>query len=64
MSVSGCWFIRWNNEFVFADLEPLIKNILYGWSGLWGQFGLCSYVFFYSIIKVNHFLYHVLYCDI
>ena len=29
---------------------------MYGWSGIYGQFGLCSFRFFYYIIKVSHFL--------
>ena len=32
---------NWNNEFVFPDFEPQIINILYGWSGIYGKFGLC-----------------------
>ena len=33
------WFsFKFNNEFVFPDPEPLIINILYGWSGIYGQF--------------------------
>ena len=58
LSVCGCWFIRLNNEFVFPDPEPLIINILYGWSWISGQSRLFSVVFFFYNIKVNHFLYH------
>ena len=32
ISVSCCWFIRLNNEFVFPNKEPPVINILYGWS--------------------------------
>ena len=45
MSISECWFIRLNNEFVFTDPEPPIINIIYGWSGVGGQFVLCSFMF-------------------
>ena len=37
LSISGCWFIRFNNEFVLPDREPQVINILYGWSGICGQ---------------------------
>ena len=49
--MSGCWFVRLNNEFVF-----LIINILYSWWESSGQFELCFFIFFYNIIKVNQFL--------
>ena len=40
MPISGWWLIRLNNEFKyeFADPEPPTINILYGWSGVCGQF--------------------------
>ena len=44
-SISGCWFIRLNNGFSFPDPEPSINNILYGWSEICNQFGLCSLMF-------------------
>ena len=31
LSMSGCWSIRLNNDFVFPDPEPPIIYILYGW---------------------------------
>ena len=32
------WFsIKFNNTFVFPDSEPPIINVLYGWSGIYGQ---------------------------
>ena len=32
------WFsFKLNNTFVFPDPEPPINNILYGWSGAYGQ---------------------------
>ena len=52
----------------FRDPEPLIINIQCGWSGISGQFGLCSllpsfviksklniFVLFYYIITFNFF---------
>ena len=38
------WFVRSSNVFVFPDPEPPAINILYGWSGISGQFGLCYFV--------------------
>ena len=38
LSMSGCFSIKFNNKFVFPDPEPSIINILYGWSGTYGQF--------------------------
>ena len=58
------WFIGWNNEFVFPDSEPSIINILYGWLGISGQFGLFLYVFFYKIINSNYFCTVLFYCYI
>ena len=58
LSISGCWSIRLNNEFIFPDPEPPISNILYGWTGICGQFGLCSFMFCCTTSsKVNYFLY-------
>ena len=34
-----------SNEFVFHDPEPPVTSILYGWLGIWDQFGLCSFTF-------------------
>ena len=44
LSVSGSWFIRLSSAFVFSDPEPQTINILYGWSGILGQFGLCFFI--------------------
>ena len=42
----SAWFsIKFNNKFVFPDPEPPAINILYGWSGTYGQFLLCSVLF-------------------
>ena len=41
LSMSGWFSIKFNNKFVFPDPEPPIINILYGWSGIYGQFLLC-----------------------
>ena len=46
LSISGWWFNRLNNEFSISDLEPEIISILYGWSGICGQFKLCNFVLF------------------
>ena len=65
LSISGCWFIRLNNEFVFPDPEPPIINILYRWSGIYGQFGLCSFMFsFVTSSKLITFCILLLYCYI
>ena len=45
LSIFGCLFIKFNNTFVFPDQESPIINIPYGWSGTFGQFGLCSVLF-------------------
>ena len=68
LSISGSWFIRLSNPFVCPDPEPPTINILCGWLGISGQFGLCSFmsssviysklnffVLFYYIIKVDFF---------
>ena len=39
------WLIKWNNAFVFSDLEPANINILYGWPEICCQRRLCSWVF-------------------
>ena len=42
----SCWFsIKFNNKFVFPDPEPPVNNILYGFSGIYGQFLLCLVLF-------------------
>ena len=45
LSKSGWFSIKFNNTFVFPDPKLPIVNILYGWSGLYGQFLLCSVLF-------------------
>ena len=40
----GPWFIRLSNAFVFPDPETPIFNIRYGWSAIFGQFELCSFM--------------------
>ena len=45
LSIS-CWlFVKFVNAFVFPDPQPPIINILYGWSGIYGYFKLCSVLF-------------------
>ena len=40
------WFsIKFNNTIVFPGPEPPIINILYRWSGIYGQFLLCLVLF-------------------
>ena len=40
------WFsIKFNNKFVFPDPDPAIINVLYGCSGIYGQFLLCLILF-------------------
>ena len=36
----GWLSINFSNAFVFPDPEPPVINILYGWSGMYGQLGL------------------------
>ena len=43
----GSWLMRLNKEFVFPDIELPVINILYGWSGICGQFELRSFMFSY-----------------
>ena len=43
LSVSDWLFI--NIDYVFADAEPPIINILYGWPGIYGQLGLWLILF-------------------
>ena len=43
--MSDWLFIKLKNAFVFPDPEPPIINILYGWSGIYDHFGLCSVLF-------------------
>ena len=45
LSMSGLFSIKFNDNFVFPDPEPPIINILYGWSGIYGQFLLCWVLF-------------------
>ena len=59
LSISGYWFIRLN---VFPNSKPHIINILYGWLGISGQFGLCSFMFsFVTSLKVIFFFVLVYY---
>ena len=43
-SISGSWFIRLSNGFVFPDPESPTISIMYGWWGISDQFGLCSFI--------------------
>ena len=56
LSISVCWFITSNNEFLFPYAQPLIINILPGWYGIFGQFRLFFFNFFqtiYCILKLS-----------
>ena len=55
LSISGCWFIKLNNGFVFPDPEQPIINILYEWSGICDQFGLCSFMISFKISNLSIF---------
>ena len=44
LPISGSWFIRLSNAFVFPDREPPTINILYGCSEISGQLELCSFM--------------------
>ena len=60
LSISGCWFVRENNEFVFPDPESPLINVLYGWSGICDQFELSplkfSFVTSLNLIVFYHFI--------
>ena len=49
LSISGCWLIRLNSEFDFADPGPPIINILYKESRISDQFGLSSFIYSFVI---------------
>ena len=44
--------MRLNDVIAFPDPEYLAINILYGWSGIWGQFGICSFIF--SFVRASN----------
>ena len=47
--MSGLLLIRFNNGFVFREPEPPFINIWYGWSGVSGYSGLCSFMFSFEM---------------
>ena len=51
--MSGWWYIRFSNTFVFLDVEPLMISTLYEWLDIWGQFWLCLTIF-QDIVKITH----------
>ena len=51
--MSGWFSIKFNNTFVFQDLEHPIINILYGRSGVYGQFLLCLVFFSLDAIPLT-----------
>ena len=42
--VIGLWFIGVSKEFVFPNPELPLINVLYGWSKIFGQSGLYSFM--------------------
>ena len=60
--MSGWFSIKFNNAFVFPDPQPPIINILYGWSGIYGQFLLWAVLFSLTISSkfVNYTLQRIL----
>ena len=54
MPLSGSRLIKLNIECVSPDPEPPIVNSLYEWSGICGQFELCS--FMYSFVILLHLI--------
>ena len=55
--MSGLFSIKFNNKLVFPDPEPPVINILYGWSGIYGQFVLCLIYFHKYCYQSWSFLY-------
>ena len=52
-----CWlFIKFDNVFVSPNPEPPVI-ILYGWSGIYGHFGLFCFIFIGIIMKIDQCLY-------
>ena len=47
----------------FSRSEPLTINILDGWSGIFSQFGLCSFIYVF-VIKSNLNIFVLFYCVI
>ena len=45
---SDWFFIKFNNAFVFPDPELPIISILYGRSGIYSHFELCSVLFSFA----------------
>ena len=48
----GKWLIKLSNAFVLPGQERLIINILYRWSGMCCQFGLCSLISSLAILSM------------
>ena len=45
LSILGWWFMKLCNNFIFAYPESPIINIIYGWSRICDQIGLCFFLF-------------------
>ena len=54
LSISGWLFIKFSNAFVFPDTEPPIIDIVYGYSVIYGQLGLCFLLF--SLVYSSQFI--------
>ena len=59
--MSGWFSIKFNNAFIFPDPEPPIINILYGWSGIYGQFLFCWVLFSLTYQNLSFILCNVFY---
>ena len=62
LSVSRWLFIKFNNAFVFPDPERPIISILYGWSGMYGQSGLCFVLFLFAYHQNLSSIFSSYYC--
>ena len=53
----GWLSINFSNGFVFPVPEPPVINILYGWSGIYGQLGLYTHQnLSFILLKVTYWL--------
>ena len=60
LSVSGWWHIKLSNAFVFPKPESIFCM---DDQKIWGQCGLCSFIFSCTIVEVNFFyMYYWKYC--
>ena len=45
LSMSTYFSIKFNNTLAFPDPEPPVINVLYGLSGIYGQYGYAGFYF-------------------